>query len=289
MIFLAALENEISASFVFAGIFGIVFLGILYLGSWRGYSGGAIRCVATLAAFAVAGTLAWLLGIPLGFAILGKLGIPWILRGLLGMLAVAAISWLVTFSILWSLGKNSKNENTGEPESPIFGAIVGCWTGILGVAALIFLIAGAGTIGDTMLCRRYKNSTSFPSKVCRVAVKAKKSVAVLPGLHFVENWNPLPSGWVRKLEKLFVVMEEADSASRFIQTPELQSVITLPNVYPLIYSEEIQTWIRERNVEAFLADPRINALLDDEELQKAISEIDFEIVMDQVLEAKSEK
>ncbi|MCD8283416.1 MAG: CvpA family protein [Opitutae bacterium] len=289
MRFLAAVPEDVSASYILAGVLGLVFLGILYFGSWRGYRGGAIRCVATLISFAVAVFLAWLCGVPLGFAVLGNFGVPWILRGLLGMLFVGCLACLITFAVLWAFGRGANEESTGEPVAPIRGAVVGCWTGILAVATLLFLIAGAGTLGETLLSRHDNDADSFMAKLCRGAIVAKKSVALLPGLAFAETWNPLPSGAVRKLEKLVVVMSRPDTATRFIYTPELQSVMTLPSVYPVFYSADIQEMVRNRDIEGLLADPQINQLLDDEDVQRAVTEIDFEKVLDQILAGKLNK
>lgn len=283
---LLASENLLSsppASHLLAGVFALGFLAVLWIYSWRGYWRGPIRCLAPLAAFLVAGTLAWLFGAELGFALLGHCGIPWIFRGLFGILLTGILVWLPIFSLLWFWGRKQISEQTGEPEYPILGAAVGCWTGGFWVAFLLLLIAAAGTLGEALLSDSRRASQSLWANVCRAAITARNSVALVPGFYFVESWNPLPEAVVRKIDKLVAVMSNPRLARKFIYANEVQSVLTLPSIYPVVNSPKIQSMLAARDVDGILADPDVNRMLDDEDFQRAVAEIDFERLLDELL------
>lgn len=272
------------ASHLLAGGFALGFLAILLLNSWRGYWRGPIRCLAPLIAFLFAGTLAWFYGSELGFLFLGKLGIPWIFRGLFGILLTGILVWLPVFSLLWMWGRKQVSERTGEPEYPIFGATVGCWIGGFWVLVCVLLVSAAGTLGGILGGNLREDSKGLRTVLCRSAISLQKSVALIPGFYFVEAWNPLPEAVVRKINKLVAVLSNPDLARNFIYTNEVQSVLSLPAVYPVVNSPKIQLMLATRDVDGILADPDVNRMLDDEDFRYALSEINFERLLDEILD-----
>lgn len=274
------------ASPLLAGGFAIAFLAILFIASWRGYWRGPIRSIAVFIAFLVAGIPAWLFGADLGFACLGNFGIPWILRGLFGILLTGILIWLPTFGALWMWGRKQISEKTGEPESPILGACVGCWTGFFWVGLCLLMITFAGALGEAFLSGSRKMPHGMWAGICRSAVCARASVALVPGLSFTQNWNPLPESTLRKIDKLIAVLSDRTVSRKFIHSPEVQSVMSLPAVYPVINSPKIQAMIAARDIDGILSDPDIGKMLDDEDFQQALAEIDFERLLDQISEAK---
>lgn len=285
---LPATENlpDSPASHVLAGVFALAFLAILFSCSLRGYRRGPIRSLAPLIAFALAGTLAWLFGADLGFALLGNVGIPWILRGVAGIALTATLVWLPVFSLLWWRGRSQISEQTGEPEYPVFGAVVGCWIGFFWTGACVFVLAAAGTLGEA-LNGGAKEAPGVRGNVCHAAIRARASVALIPGLRFVENWNPLPESFVRKIDKLVAVLSDPAAARKFIYADEVQSVLTLPAVYPIVNSPKMQRMMAARDVDGILSDPDVNRMLDDPDLRRAVAEIDFEALLDSILAAKA--
>ncbi|MGN0835261.1 MAG: hypothetical protein ACI4QA_05495 [Candidatus Spyradosoma sp.] len=275
------------ASHVLAGVFALAFLAILFVCSLRGYRRGPIRSLAPLIAFALAGTFAWLFGADLGFALLGDVGIPWILRGVAGIALTATLVWLPVFSLLWWRGRSQISEQTGEPEYPVFGAVVGCWIGFFWAGACVLALAAAGTLGEALNGGARAQSRGLRGDVCRAAIRARASVALIPGLHFVENWNPLPESFVRKIDKLVAVLSDPAVARKFIYADEVQSVLTLPAAYPIVNSPKIQRMLAARDVDGILSDPDVNRMLDDPDLRRAVAEIDFESLLDSVLAAKT--
>ena len=240
---------EIPASRVLAAVFALVFLAIVFAGSWHGYWRGPLRQIAPLAAFVFAGTLAWLFGSELGFAVLGKIGVPWILRGISGVLLVGILAWLPVFSILWARGRKQVSEETGEPHLPVLGAVVGCWTGGLWVAALVLVIISAGTIGDALLCGRRNPTKSILGKCAYSASVAKKSVALIPGFAVAGTLQIVPEKMLRTLNKLVDVLGNARACYRFFDMPEVLFISSLPSVYPVVNSPEIREMVRRRDIE----------------------------------------
>lgn len=283
-------ENAASnspASYLLAGVFALAFLAILFANTWRGYWRGPIRSVAPLVAFVLAGTCSWLFGADLGFAFLGDFGIPWMLRGLLGILLTGILIWLPVFSLLWMWGRKDVSEKTGEPESPVLGACVGCWTGFFWIAVCVLMLSSVGALGESFLSGSRRNAQGVWASICRGAVCVRASVGLVPGFGFVPDWNPLPGNTVRKIDKLVAVLSDRNSARKFIYTPEVQSVLSLPSVYPVVNAPRIQKMIAERDVNGLLSDPEINKILDDEDFLNALAEIDFERLLDQILEARN--
>lgn len=284
MLFLAESASRNSpASHLLAGVFALAFLLILFVNAWRGYWRGPIRSVAPLIAFALAGTVAWLFGADLGFALLGDFGIPWILRGLFGVLLTGILVWLPVFGLLWMWGRKQISDKTGEPEFPILGATVGCWTGFFWIGLCVLLLTSAGALGDALLPDSRRNTQGTWSAVCRGAICARASVGLIPGFGFAPDWNPLPESVVRKIDKLITVLSDNTAAKKFIFTAEVQSVLSLPAVYPVVNSPRIRQMFAARDIDGILSDPEINKMLDDEDFQQALTEIDFERLLDQTL------
>lgn len=279
---------ETSASYVLAGIFAVVFLAIIWRCAWRGCRRGPLRSLASFIAFSVAGTLAWSFGSELGFAFLGNIGVPWFLRGILGISLTAALAWLAVFALVWRLGKSQISEATGENERPILGACVGCWIGFFEVGILVFFIAAAGTLADA-LHRRHRDSSSWREHFYTAAACARASAALVPGMHFIEGWTPFPQSVLRKINKTIAVLDDPAAARKFIFAAEVQSVVTLPAVYPVVNSPRIQHMIEARDVDGLLSDPAVNRMLDDADFRAAVSEIDYERLLDSILAARPEK
>lgn len=283
LFFAESVASNSPASYWLAGVFAIAFLSLLFVNAWRGYWRGPIRSVAPLVAFVFAGTIAWLFGADLGFAFLGNFGFPWILRGLFGVLITGTLVWLPVFSLLWMWGKKDVSEKTGEPESPVLGACVGCWTGFFWIGVCVLVLSSVGALGDALLSGSRNKGHGAWISACRAAACARASVGILPGFSFAATWNPLPESTVRKIDKLVAVLSDRKSARKFIYTAEVQSVLSLPAVYPIVNSPRIQQMIATRDVDGILSDPEINKMLDDEDFRQALSEIDFERLLDQIL------
>lgn len=282
--FLLFAQIDVPANRILSIVFGIIFLAIVFFNAYRGFWRGPIRQIAPLIAFVIAGTIAWFFGPALGFSVLGKLGVPWVLRGVCGILLLGAIIWLCVFSVLWARGRKQISGQTGEPELPILGATVGCWTGGFWVMTLVLVLIFFGTLGESFLTRRKNATNSVFGKICYGAVCAKKSVALVPGFYFVKEWKLVPDSTVMRINKLVDVIASPQSRRRFFQMPEIQAIATLPSIYPVLHAPDIQAMVRGREIEALLTDARVSAMLDDEDFQRAIAEIDLEAALDYALQ-----
>lgn len=262
----------------------LAFFVLMFAASWRGYWRGPVRQAAPLCAFAVASAAAYFFGAAFGHAWLGIVGVPWILRAPVGVVLLCLFIWLPVFSVLWSRGRKQVSEKTGEPEHPVLGALVGCWTGIFwgGLAALC--VAAAGTVGETYLAvHAGTGARSAADRVAYACAKAKNSLALYPGLSFLETWSPLPDSALRIAGKTLDVLGSRTAQQRLLLMPEIQSLVTDPAVYPVLSDPEIRRMIERRDVDALLSDARIRRMLYDETFQRRISALDLEPLLDSAL------
>lgn len=259
----------------------LIFIVLLFSNAWRGCKVGPIRCLAPFAAFCVAGTLAWFFGSKIGFEVFSGTTIPWILRGLLGILLTGTIVWLLVFAVFWRWGRKQVNKETGENEHPLLGAVVGCWIGIFILAAIVLVIDTAGTLGATLLSSR-RHSDSIVANIARGAVYTQESLGKIPGFSKIAAWDPLPENTKHTLEKLVVIAGDPQKMRRFLHADEVQSVLTLPSVYPLFNSPEIQSMICSGDIDGLLTNPKVTGILDDEDFQKAIESVDYKKLIDEL-------
>ena len=262
-------------------LFTLLFVALLFRNAWRGCKVGPIRCLAPLIAFFVASICSWLFGSPLGFTIFAGTTIPWILRGLLGILLTGTVVWLIVFSILWAWGRSQLSKATGENEWPIWGALVGCWLGIFMIAVVVLVVNAAGTLGATLLSSR-KHSESVVATLARGAVYTQQSLGNVPCFDTIARWDPMPAKTKRQLEQLVIIASEPRKFRKFLHADEVQSVLTLPSVYPIFNSDEVQSMIADGDVDGLLTNPQITKILDDQAFQEAIKEIDYERLLDEL-------
>ncbi|MCR5183553.1 MAG: hypothetical protein K6B46_02495 [Opitutales bacterium] len=262
-------------------LLALAFVALIYRFSWRGCKVGPIRCLAPLLAFVVAGMCAWLGGNALGFSIFSGTQIPWILRGLLGMMLIGSIVWLTIFAILWTWGRRQIGKDTGENERPILGAVVGCWIGFFIVICIVLVIDAAGVLGETLLASR-RRSNSVVANVAKIAVYTRESLGDVPGCGIMATWDPMPDKTRRTLEHLLVIADNPQKMRRFLHSTEIQAVLSLPSVYPVFNSDEIQAMVHNGDINGLLTHPKITAILDDKDFQEAVSRIDYEKLLEEL-------
>lgn len=278
--------GEIPGSRVVLIVLTLLFFALMYSAAWRGYHRGPLRQLAPLLAFLLSAVIAYFFGSWFGHLWLGVLGIPWILRSFLGSVLLCLFVWLPLFSFLWYKGRKQVSKETGEPEYPVLGTVVGCWTGIFwGVLGALCIMA-LGAIGEAFLAvHPGANRTVVGGAFYGVAV-AKNSIALYPRLNFVKTWSPLPDGMLRVVGKVLDVLGSRRAQQRLLQVPEIQSLITDPAVYPVLSDPEIQAMIKNREVDTLLADPRVRRMIYDEHFQKRVAQVRLEPLLDFALEGK---
>ncbi len=261
----------------------LAFFALLFFASWRGYWRGPIRQLAPLASFLIAACIAYLLGAAFGHALLGLIGIPWILRGFCGSVLLCLFVWLPVFAFFWGKGKKQVSETTGEPELPVLGALGGCWSVIFcGVIVSLCLVA-AGTIGEAFLLVHPSRERSFVGRIAYVSALAKNSLALYPSLSFLETWSPLPDPVFRIANKSMDVLMSKSAQQRLLEVPEIRALQTDPAVYPVLKNPEIEAMIDARDVEGLLSDERVKKMLYDENFQRKLAGLELENLLDYAL------
>lgn len=268
------------------GLLALCLLGMLvamYAGAWRGYWSGPIRQLAPTLALGVAALGAWLFGPELGHWVLKSTMVPWLLRGLAGMALTGSILWLGAFAVLWRLGRNKFPSKTGEAESPVLGAVIGCWTGILWSAVAFLLLAAGGAAAQFWL----ENTSNAPPSLGRTAliklVATKNSLALINGAQWLETWNPLPDHTRRLFEKGLLVLNTPGAMSRLQDLPEIRSIATHPSFYPLTQDPEIRLLVVRRDIERLVSHPAVLRLMSDDDFQRLVASTNLERLFDQAL------
>lgn len=261
----------------------LAFFAFMFVMSRRGYWRGPVRQLAPLCAIVIAVVVAWFFGKAFGHAWLGLVGVPWILRGAAGGVLLCLFVWVPVYSILWSLGRGQVSEKTGEPEHPVLGALVGCWTAIFWSAFALFCIVVTGTLGETYLSLRPGAEKSFVGRMLSWAATAKNSAALYPSFEFLKNWSPLPEASARIVGKALDVLGSRAAQQRLLQMPEIRSIVTEPAVYPVLADSEIQRMLDACDVDALLSDDRVKRMLRDENFQRRIAALELEPLLDYAL------
>lgn len=258
---------------------GVGLLVAMTTGAARGLKRGPVRALASLLALLAATLCAWLFGGPLGHLVFGGTLVPWIFRGAIGIVGTGAVVFLLVFGFLWWRGR-VKND-TGDPERPVSGAIVGCWVGMIWFSAgLLFLLALAA-IGDAW-AEAAGTRRGVPS-LLRYPMRVKAALASRPGTEPVSRINPLPEKPARIFRKALTVVRSPAAFRRLQNDDSVRALAAHPAFYPLIIDDEIKEIVRRGDAEALISHPRVVALLQDEEFQRRLMDAEIEPMLDRAL------
>jgi hypothetical protein len=255
----------------------------MYAGAWHGYWSGPIRQLAPTIALIIAVTGAWLMGPEFGHWILHGSFVPWLMRGLVGMLLLGSVFWLIAFAVLWRIGRNKFPNPTGESENPVLGAVVGCWTGLLWSIVGFLLLSAVGAIAQFWLENTGNAPPSFGRRALNKLVVVKNSLALVNGAAWLETWNPLPHHTHKLIEKGLRVLNTPGAMSRLQNLQQIRGIATHPSFYPLTQDPEIRALIVQRNVEKLVSHPAVWQLLSDDEFQQLVASTDLEKLFDEAL------
>jgi uncharacterized membrane protein (GlpM family) len=262
-----------------------VLVAAMFAGTRRGYWRGPLRQLAPTFALLVAGAVAWLCGAAFGHWALKTTLVPWLLRGLIGALLLGAVVWLAVFAFAWRFGRSRFPNHLGEAESPVLGALVGCWTAILWTTAGFLLLCAAAAVGQFWLNNTHGESGPVRTAVTQL-VRVKNSLALVRGCGWLRNWNPLPRKVRRTLEKGILVVNTPGAQRRLSRLQPVRALATHPAFFPLRENEEIRELaFRKRDVEGLLAHPLVLRMLADEDFQRLLAGVDLEAFFDEALAA----
>lgn len=250
-------------------------LGLLLLaqGARDGYRRGPVRQLAAWVALAVAVAAGWLLGAQLGPWLLDHTAVPWMLRGWAGAIATGTLAWLASLAWLWHLGRRAAGAE--EPEHPVLGAVVGCWTGMLHAATLLLAICAWAGLDEAARAPSIARATW--------AVTTREHLAELPGLSWMHGYSPWPRQWVRLAQKGRKVLASPAASRRLMEQQPIRALASHPAFYTAWGDPEIKRLLREGAFWEAAHHPKARPLMDDENFQRQLLDLDLEVILDKSL------
>ncbi|MDR2863249.1 MAG: CvpA family protein [Puniceicoccales bacterium] len=269
---------------VLCGCF-LVMVVVMFIGARHGYWRGPLRQLAPTVALPFAIFGAWVFGAGFGHWVLHGSMVPWLMRGVCGMLLLGSLLWLGAFAVLWRLGRSRFPSHMGEVENPVLGAVVGCWTGVLWSVVGFLLLAAAGSIAQIWLDNTRATQGGSTHRVLTQLVVLKNSLALCRGAGWLRTWNPLPTHTRRTLEKGLQVLNTPGALIRLQRLQPIRAIATDPAFYPLTQDPEIRELVFKRDIEKLITHPAVLRLLSDDAFQRQIAEMNLESLFDEALRA----
>ncbi len=242
----------------------------------RGMRQGPVRALASVLALVASLVVCSAGGAAFGRLLFDGTQFPWLLREAAGTLLLGSLVWLAVFGWAWWRGR-SKGAS-GEPESPVSGAIVGCWVGIawFGVA-LAFVLALAG-MGEAWASARGRAPA-----LLRWPVRVKSALAAWPGTEPLARFDLVPERPRRILDKALRVLRDPKAFRRLQADDSVRAIAAHPSFYPLASDSELREMVRRHDAVGLLSHPRVLALIEDESFQRRLAETDLESLLDRAL------
>lgn len=248
-------------------------LALMLRGAWRGYRRGPLRQLAgplSLLAGQIAG---WVWGADLGHTWLAGTTFPWILRGVTGFFLLATLVGLLSYAVFWRLGRMPEGQK--EAESPVLGALIGCWTGILYFGILLGLLAGVASVYALW---------EFPAATRHHwTVELRNDLAATPWTADLKDWSPIPERHQRLITQTKRLMADPEARRRLMTQPEIQALATHPTLYQAWEDKKVRELLNNKDLSGFIDHPKVRAALADEALQKQAEKIDLPANIDRAL------
>ena len=256
-----------------------VALIFLVQGAYGGYKRGPIRQCASLVALIAAIAVGWMFGGELGLLFLTDTIVPWLLRGPIGVIGLSALTWLLALSWLWFVGRRAKGSE--EAESPVLGALVGCWTGFINCAFLLAVLtawAGAREILSTPTVAQQ-----------HWAVVARDDLSGFIGMDWIRGYSPWPEIWKRIARKGQQVLGSPDASRRLMEQEPIRALASHPTFYTAWGDPEIKRLAHNGSLGELLEHPKVRPLLNDEAFQQQLIHTDLEVLLDKSLKPVNTK
>lgn len=250
-----------------------ILAALMIRGAWRGYRRGPLRQLAGPAALTVGQLSGWIFGGDLGHALLQGTAYPWMLRGITGVVGLACLSGLLSYALLWRLGRTPEGQD--EAESPVLGALVGCWTGALYFLLLVGIIASVASVYD-LLAR-----PGAPASHWTVAVRDELSAT--PLTRELKDWSPIPDKQRTLILQTRRLMADPEARRRLMAQPEIRALAAHPTLYQAWEDKKVRELLNNNDLSGFIDHPKVRAVLADEVLQKEADRVDLSKVIDRAL------
>jgi hypothetical protein len=262
--------NNFSTSIWIAGIILIFLMG---RGAWRGYKRGPMRQLAGPFALTVGLFVGWTFGKDVGHSLLHGTSFPWLLRGVAGITLLTCATGLFIYGIIWWLGK--KPTGADEAESPVMGAMVGCWTGLLYFSVLVIALCSTAAIVGLV-------SSPRPG-TAHWSVATRDELAELPYAGWIKDWSPLPDRQKNQILLLKTIMGDPAAQKRLIAAPEIRALSTHPSLYQALEDKKVRELLNNKDLSGLFENQKVRSVLADEQLQRQAESIDLESVMRRAL------
>ena len=250
-------------------IAGLVLIMLMGRGAWRGYKRGPIRQLAGPFALTVGLCAGWAFGKDVGHALLQGTSFPWLLRGIAGITLLTLASGLATYGLTWWLGK--KPAGADEAESPVLGAMVGCWTGLLYFCILIITLCTTASIIELVSAPKMSSA--------HWSVSTRNDLAATPFTGWIKEWSPVPDRQKAQIELLKQIMRDPAAQKRLSSLPEIRALASHPSLYQALQDKKVRELLNNNDLSGLFDNHKIRAVLADEQLQIQAESLDLESVM----------
>lgn len=247
---------------------------LMIRGAWRGYRRGPLRQLAGPAALTIGQVSGWLFGVEVGHALLQGSSYPWMLRGVTGVVALACVTGLLSYALLWRLGRLPEGQD--EAESPVLGALVGCWTGALYFLLLVGILATAASVYD-LLARPGATARHW-------TVELRDELAATPLTRELKDWSPIPDEQRTLVRQTRRLMADPEARRRLMAQPEIRALAAHPTLYQAWEDKKVRELLNNNDLSGFIDHPKVRAVLADEVLQKEAEKVDLAKVIDRALQ-----
>ena len=242
-------------------------------GAWRGYKRGPLRQLAGPIALTLGLAVGWLFGPELGHSLLQGTSFPWLMRGAAGVIGLTCLTGLLTYGLAWWLGK--RPEGVDEAESPVLGAMVGCWTGLLYFSLLVLAIATVASVQELI---------SGPQAAPKYwTIQARDQLASTPVTNWLKDWTPLPDRQKKLITQTRLLMADPAARKRLMEMPEMRALATHPSFYQAWEDKKVRELLNDRDLSGFIDHPKVRILLADEAFQKQADSLDLPAIFDRAL------
>lgn len=246
---------------------------LMIRGAWRGYRRGPLRQLAGPAALTVGQLTGWLFGGELGHTLLQGTAYPWMLRGLTGVVGLACVTGLLSYALLWRLGRTPEGQD--EAESPVLGALVGCWTGALYFLLLVGIVASVASVYDLLA------QPGAPAR--HWTVDLRDELAATPLTQGLKDWSPIPDEQRTLIRQTRRLMTDPEARRRLMAQPEIRALATHPTFYQAWEDKKVRELLNNNDLSGFIAHPKVRAVLADEVLQREAEKLNLTKVIDRAL------
>lgn len=251
----------------------VVLALLIIRGAWRGYQRGPLRQLAGPLALSAGLGVGWAFGPELGHSLLHGTNFPWLLRGAAGLLSLTCLTGLLCYGLAWRLGK--RPAGVDEAESPVWGSLVGCWTGLLYFSLLVLGIATIASLQELI-----EGPTNAQNPL---AIQARNALADTPVTGWLRDWSPLPDRPRRLLIQTRLLMADPEARKRLMALPEMRALAAHPVFYQAWEDKQVHELLNSRDLGGFINHPKIRAVLADEAFQKQAESLDLPAIFGRAL------